>query len=32
MQDAQGSIKPVDLSTGGLCGDCVKRLAEVLRS
>jgi archaemetzincin len=32
MQDAQGSIKPVDLSTGGLCGDCVKRLAEALRS
>lgn len=31
MQDAEGSIRPVDLSTGRLCEDCVKLLAEVLR-
>lgn len=31
MQDVEGSIGPVDHSTGGLCGDCLKRLAEVLR-
>jgi archaemetzincin len=32
MQDAEGSIGPVDRSTGGLCGECVRRLAEALRA
>jgi archaemetzincin len=31
MQDAEGSIRPVDLSMGRLCEDCVKRLVEALR-
>lgn len=31
MQDVEGSIRPVDDSTGGLCASCVKRLTEALR-
>ena len=31
MQDAEGSIRPVDLSTGRLCDECFRRLALALR-
>jgi archaemetzincin len=31
MQDAEGRMSPVDLSTGRLCDECVRRLTEALR-